>query len=515
VALAETLRALAQHRPELVQPTQDALPAARASILARLWGALVREHLLDQRPGRVLTGPADAALPYRPVRALTLDLGGEPYTDPARLVEALNLPGASERLAAELDNSVANLALARAAQPAPTGGPPLLRTLAGRADALAILEQCVVDGHPVHPCCRTRTGMQTQDVLRYAPEHRRVVQAITVRIPADRWTGTGRPELVLHPWQHTRLAETYPWLGDGQPFPARPLMSLRTLAPVGGNHHVKTAVDVQMTSAVRTVSAAARHNGPLLSDLIPTLAPELVVMREYEGGAVLLDGEPSASLSYLRRRVPATAPGEVPVPLACLAAPSPASGRPIVTEAVEIGYGGDPLPFFAELVRVFLPPLLVLLYRGVALEAHGQNTIVVLDQGRPVRLAYRDFGGVRVSARRLAAGGAYPPPLRGDLATEDPHVLRTKLFAAAVAGVLSEQVALLHREYGLAETRLWALVASVARGVYAALPAAASGDAEALFGPALPMKATTAMRLAADPLQDLWADIPNPLAELA
>jgi hypothetical protein len=35
-----------------------------------------------------------------------------------------------------------------------------------------------------------------------------------------------------------------------------------------------------------------------------------------------------------------------------------------------------------------LPPMLTLLSRGIALEAHGQNTLVVLRDGRPVRVLY-------------------------------------------------------------------------------------------------------------------------------
>ena len=71
----------------------------------------------------------------------------------------------------------------------------------------------------------------------------------------------------------------------------------------------------------------------------------------------------------------------------------------------------------------------------MALEAHGQNTLVVLRDGRPVRILYRDLGGVRVSPARLRAAGVEAPPLLGDLPSDDPDVLRTKLAAAAVAVV--------------------------------------------------------------------------------
>src|SRR5262249_43010392 len=162
-------------------------------------------------------------------------------------------------------------------QPPPDAGPPMLRRLseADPADGrnAASAEQLVVDGHPLHPCCRTRLGMSTTEILAYAPEHRPTVPLTAVAVPPDRWVSTGAglaPRLLVHPWQRDHVLDRYPGLRPtGDIVPARPLMSLRTLALHGQpGWHVKTAVDVQMTSAVRTVSAAAIHNGPLLSALI-------------------------------------------------------------------------------------------------------------------------------------------------------------------------------------------------------------------------------------------------------
>jgi staphyloferrin A synthase len=477
----QTLAALRRERPDLVAPYVEALPGAHAAVLGRLWGAFAREPIpgitgRQTRDGRLtihigghtVTGPAAAAEPYAPAPdglALTVDTTTE--TDPAALLRALDLPGETARLAVELDNSVANLALARAGQSARTAP----------ADA----EQSVVDGHPLHPCCRARIGMSTAEVLRYAPEHRPIVGLHVMRVPADRWFGDGPPLLVVHPWQREHVLDAYPFLTPVGWQPARPLMSLRTLAPVGGTHHIKTAVDVQMTSAVRTVSAAAVRNGPVVSALLAALAPPgLEIMREDRAGAVLVDGEPSRSLAYVRRQAPRLAPGEIAAPLAA---------HPVTLE------------HFPDLVRVLLPPLLTLLAHGVALEAHGQNTLVVLRDGRPVRLLYRDVGGVRISPARLRAHGVDPPPLHGDLATDEEDELRAKLLAAAVGGALAEQVAALSRTHGLDPAVLWEHVA-------------ATTTDPVLFGDTLPVKATTAMRLASDPLTDVWAALPNPLAGL-
>lgn len=494
--------------PEVTSPTHTGSTAetgARAAVLARLWGALAREPVpgvagrqvegrtltITLTDGRRLRGPVAAAQPFAvPPADLTIEGG-----DPLRLF--------GDQLAAELANSVDNLALARGAQSTPDGGPPALQ----RQWTLVDFEQSIVDGHPLHPGCRTRLGLSRDEVQRYAPEHRPVVELRLVDVPPERWYGVGPPLLTVHPWQFDHVLDRYPFLrARSATVAAHPLMSLRTLALAEApDQHVKTAVNVQMTSAVRTVSPAAVHNGPLLSRLLADLG-QVTVLPEVTAGAVLVDGQPVRSLAVLHRRMPALAPGEVALPLAALFAPAPASGRPIVTEIVADGYGGDALSCVEALAATMLPPLLRLLDLGVALEAHGQNLLVVIHSGRFRRLLYRDLGGVRISPRRLAAHGLEAPPLHGDLSSDDPNVLRAKVFGSAVSTVLGELVAVLGRELGLDEGKAWRAVADVVRPLD-------SPDVAALLGPTLPIKAMTAMRLATDPVADIWAQLPNPMAD--
>ncbi|MEU4238350.1 IucA/IucC family protein [Actinoplanes sp. NPDC026619] len=554
---------LAELRPDLLERYDAALPGARAAVLGRLLGALGREALpgMITREGGQVTFPG-VTVRYAPESAaafavaqaglaatmragnglraggpiadrpagdrrrsrasargarpvphrrgenvagetrgvgahawedadLPVDDADEPgaiIMDPATLVRLL-WPGSD--LAAEIDNSVANMALARAARPVQQ------LPLPGDPDGLARAEQSITDGHPLHPCARTRGGMSVADVLAYAPEHSPVIRLRRLRVPADRWYGSAEPVLLAHPWQADHLRDRYPWLADdGETPPVRPLMSLRTVAPVGGGAHIKTAVDVQMTSAVRTVSPAAVHNGPILSKLLRYLMADLPidVLAETGAGAVLVDGEPQRHLAYLTREAPNLADGETVVPLALYGA------SPLLLSTVQ-----NPYEFIALIGSLLFAPLLSVLERGVALEAHGQNTLVVLRDHRPTRILYRDLGGVRVSARRLAEAGLDVPPLLGDLPSDDPQVLRTKLSAAALGTVAAELVAALTRHHGADPARLWGIVA-------AALRDTGTADAPHLLRDPLPIKATTAMRLAADPLDDIWAYLDNPMA---
>lgn len=527
----------------------DALAAASAAILGRLWGAFAREPIpgvarrgtdggmltVTLADGTLLRAAAATARPFAvPPVGFCVDLtppgqaAPRPVTAPGDLVRAIagNLGRHAHRLAAELDDSVANLARARAAQPDPDGGAPMLARALRQADPLAWLEQSVVDGHPLHPCARTRMGLSGDEVRRYAPEHRPVVMLRRVTVPEGHWYGVNRPPVLLvHPFQYDRWCAQLPWLSRvDEELPARPLMSLRTLALVSQpRHHVKTAVDIQMTSATRTVSPASIHNGFLLSRLLAHLGvPGLAAALETGGGAVLVDGEPDRRLAVAHRLVRDTPPGEVDLPLAALTAPSPATGAPLIAEltappgAELTAPGGgptpaarrrDPMAFVTGAATMLLRAVLGCLRLGIALEAHGQNLIGWFRDGTLVGLEYRDWGGARVSARRLAQHGIEPPPLLGDVPTDDPEVLRTKAFASAVSTVLAELIAVLGRETGLDEEAAWHTVAAVARGLD-------GPDTRHLFGATLPLKAMTAMRLADRPTDDLWCAVPNPMAGL-
>jgi siderophore synthetase component len=256
-----------------------------------------------------------------------------------------------------------------------------------------------------------------------------------------------------------------------------------------------------MTSAVRTVSPAAVHNGPRLSALLERLTADLplTVLRETAAGAVLVDGRPRRHLAHLRREAPRPGATQTVVPLGALAAPSPRDGRPLLLEAVD-----DPYAWWHGLAHLLLPPLVTVLDRGVALEAHGQNTLLVLDAGVPVRILYRDLGGVRVSAARLARHGVEAPPVEGDLPSDDPAVLRTKLAAATLGTVCAQLIAVLTGA-GADPARLWHSVA-------AAVASTGTADATHLLKDPLPVKAHTAMRLADDALDDVWTHVANPMA---
>ncbi|MFD8999813.1 IucA/IucC family protein [Streptomyces sp. NPDC059582] len=490
-AEAEVAAELAAVRPDLVSRFSAELPGARAAVLTRLWRALAHEPLpwitrrepagdgltLHLSDGRRLHGPAPD--PYATAAYVTaVRLEAVEYDRPELLLTALAVPHGAA-FAAELGHSVASSALSRAGQPDHPDEWPATDWE---------WEQRVVDGHPYHPNCRSRPGFSVAEQLAYGPEHRPLVELGLVPVAADeclvtgewpRWLRDGgRVVLPVHPWQAAHVLKRTGDTGVG----ARPLMSLRTLAlPTGP--HVKTALSARLTSSVRDISVYSVSLSATLSAFAESLTAYtdglLHVTRTL--GAATAD---SPDLAAVLRESPQEygSAGERVVPVAALA-------------TTELPRSAD---WLAGFTRLALTVGLRLLELGVALEAHGQNLLVVLSKtGAPLRLVYRDLADIRVSPRRLARHGVPVPALTGRIVTDEVTTLRRKLFGSLVAGALAGTA-------GSAAALCAALETAVRD-----LPR--TPDLVALLEEPLPTKALTLMRLSPGVAGDQWAQLPRPL----
>ncbi|MFC4118710.1 IucA/IucC family protein [Nonomuraea zeae] len=503
--------------PDLSAGYAAALPGARAAVLGRLWRGLLFEPLPglaaggpEKEPGRHVVPLADGRrLAGRERRPYDLGdepvvwLDGHPHTHPAGLLAALGLPGAG-RLVEDLDHSVASLALSRAGA----------ARHACAAGTLADYEQSVVDGHPYHPGCRNRPGVSVAEQLAYMPEHRPVVALDLVALPAASCLVSGpwpaslmdgdRLLLPVHPWQSRHVL---PGLGL-RPYAtgairARPLMSVRTLAPLDGGPHVKTAFTTRMTSDVRDISPGSVRDCVPLSCLLAVLSARLGgrprIARYLAGAAGAVDGEHSADLSAMLREPASTATGETVLPVAAL---TPAMVR-------------EPVSWLRAFARLALADALGMLALGVALEAHGQNLLVALGgDGLPSRLVYRDLADVRISPARLARNGFEVPPVSARLLSDDPGVLHAKLFGSLIGTTFGSLISLFGRGDRATESRLWEVVAGAARQAFEGLPSTPDvrADRAALFGGSITVKAHLLAQLEGAPPGGGWTPIDNPLA---
>lgn len=329
--------------------------------------------------------------------------------------------------------------------------------------------------------------------------------------------------------------------------PACPLLSTRTLAVrepgAAAGLHIKTALEVQITNAVRGVSFQAAHNGPRLSALLADIAAQepglrtLTICRELAGVCFVPVEQAGAdhsarrrSLGAILREDPETllAPDEVALPVAALLARSPLTGRTVVHDVVtelagrETSRADAVHSWLRRYLELIVPPTLTLLTRyGIALEAHAQNTLLALRGGLPSRVLVRDLGSIRILSSRLAARGHTVTLAPGSaLHASGTDPLRSKLYFALFTHQLGELVPALAEAADCREQELWPVVRDVclqafrhliARAPNTAEAADACADALALLEDPWPLKALLRLRLAGQVAQQPHFSGPNPL----
>lgn len=450
--------------------------------------------------------------------------------------------------------------------------PVALKSLQNKGfDALTYSEGMVIEGHPLHPCTKTKWGMTAEEVKRYAPEFEQDIPLRAVLVPKDRVVVTspdgqdfhqilasaypalkeaiahaldGKGDLedyqlfLIHPWQweHTisRLfaEERNQWIEVPFEMKGKATLSFRTLSLLGSGYHLKLPVCVQATSAVRTVSPASAVNGPHVTRLLQRLIHEnreafstLEILPDLIGVHYASEADHDQmmgrNLAFILRENPNrfVEEGELAFVGASLTAESILSPRPVLIDLVE-EYAQKPgrltvddaLEFIVHYATQFLTPLVRLLSDyGVALEAHMQNSMVVTEKGRIKRFIIRDMGGIRIGFPRLKERVRIemfaPSGIYRQTMDEAFHLF----YHSVVQNHLGELVFVLARYFRTEEKPFWRAIREVLVKELMKGPNGAE-DRKALLQPKVKTKALFAMRMD-DAAQDyLFTEVKNPLA---
>ncbi|MFC6993287.1 IucA/IucC family protein [Haladaptatus sp. GCM10025707] len=128
--------------------------------------------------------------------------------------------------------------------------------------------------------------------------------------------------------------------------------------------------------------------------------------------------------------------------------------------------------WLAEFMETILPPLLHFLYRyGTVFSPHGQNTILVVEDGVPTRLAVKDFvDDVNVSDQPLPELDALPDDLHEILRKEPPEGLCQFIFSGLFVCVFRYVADVLEEHEAYPEERFWAHARSAILDYQAAHP---------------------------------------------
>ncbi|MGW1943020.1 IucA/IucC family protein [Streptomyces sp. NPDC001940] len=341
-------------------------------------------------------------------------------------------------------------------------------------DLFLAAEQSLLLGHPLHPTPKSREGLSEAESRLYSPElqgsfpvHWMAVNRSVLAMDSA-WTQRGRPlpadqlilqlagtelplpdghaALPLHPWQVRELKhrpQTAALLDAGllrdlgpHGAPWYPTSSVRTLYRPDASAMLKLSLGLRITNSRRENLRKELHRGVEVHRLLRTglfeqwqaAHPGFDIVRDPAWLAVNgPDGEPVAGLDVMIRNNP-FAPGDDAACIAGLVSPRPPAMphgqrdrhlmRSRLAETITrlAGRTGRPRGavaaewFLRYLERVVRPVLWLDSTAGVALEAHQQNTLLLLDpEGWPVGGRYRDNQGYYFrESRRAELDGRLP-----------------------------------------------------------------------------------------------------------
>ncbi|WP_240110708.1 IucA/IucC family siderophore biosynthesis protein [Streptomyces sp. MUM 203J] len=437
-------------------------------------------------------------------------------------------------------------------------------------------EQALLTGHPLHPTPKSREGLTEGEAARYSPEARGrfplhwfaadpsvVREDSSLARPARELLApfaedaAGPPGTVLvpaHPWQARDVVHRPPVralldagllhdLGPAGP-DWSPTSSVRTLYRADAPVMLKFSLGLRITNSRRENLRAELLRG-LAVDRLLSAGLDRALRAAHPGFAIVRDPawlavdppeghRERTGLDVVVRANPFCAGSATQaVCVAGLVAPRPdlpdgrswlarivhrlaeATGRPVERT------GEEWFVRYAE--RVVAPVLWLYATYGLGLEAHQQNTLVVLDaDGRPVGGRYRDNQGYYFSPSRSHALYGWTPGVGRDLGTYVADEVIDERLAyyvgvnnlLGVAGALGSQ--------GLAdETRLLRHADAFLAGMTAAhgdrlRPAALLRDEPVLRCKANLLTRVRGMDELTGPLeaQSVYVDIPNPIAEV-
>ncbi len=462
-------------------------------------------------------------------------------------------------------------------------------------DSSLFFEQLCIEGHNLHPGTKTKIGMEPEDVYRYAPEFegKTEIRFVGIRKDYAEWgvieekeedanailfreysdllisakkefaeQGLNLSDYVfvpVHSWQLDKaIPDIYPEEMNERiivpvksfAVPCGSTSSFRTVVPLSReetpNYVIKVAVNSQMTSTVRSISANTTNNAPIFTrlirkvmereqNLLKTFVPVYECAgfnfkaRGTEGGTVEKRTLKSRNLSAVLRENAERIIGvdEIAIVGSSLFSESPISEKSVLKELIEkyAEERKEPLlrraafQFFSEYMKIALTGYLTLMVKyGIGLEGHLQNSVMVFKEGHPVRMLFRDWGGARIYQSRLQEQEIEAAFYPGSVTmTEDIQEMHNKVFYTVFQNHCGELILQLCKQFGLEEGKLWEEVHLICENVFAKLehhPQYKNNvfiDKEALYKEKVNHKALTKMRLAPEGKDYAYSIVPNPL----
>ncbi|MDK4264851.1 IucA/IucC family protein [Staphylococcus warneri] len=430
----------------------------------------------------------------------------------------------------------------------------------GTTNDLSYSESLVLEGHPTHPLTKTKLPLTSEEIRRYAPEFEKNIPLHIMLVSSSHIRTTSMendeqyivnqviPELkdklqsflkpldlemnnyraiFVHPWQYDHvIGERFKtWISEKILIPtpftveSKATLSFRTMELLHHPFHIKLPVNVQATSAVRTVSTVTTVDGPKLSYALQDMLniyPELKVSAEPFGEYVDVDADLARQLACIVREKPVLAQEGSTIVSASLVNRNPVDDDVIVdsyikwinneltTESIE--------QFIRQYTSTLVRPLIVYIQDyGIALEAHMQNTIVNLGPNYQMNFLVRDLGGSRIDLQTLKHKLPDVKITNESLIADSIEAVIGKFQHAVVQNQLAELIHHFNQYDMVNEERLFKIVQQEIEAAIDANKNHAQALHRVLFGPTISVKALLSMRMENKVKKYLNTELENPI----
>lgn len=427
-------------------------------------------------------------------------------------------------------------------------------------DDVLYSESLIFEGHPTHPLTKTKLPLSMEEVRTYSPEfekiinlkvmliHNEYVNVTTILDHSQFILNEVIPEyldelhtfmndrerllkdykvILVHPWQyeHTICNKFKEWLQNhiliSTPFhvPSKATSSFRTMSLINHPYHVKLPVNVQATSAVRTVSPETTIDGPKLSQALHrelNQYTQLDVVLEPYGLFAKTDSDDARQLACIIREKPFIKNDGILLVTGALVNKNVVDNE--ITVDSYLKWINDDInqhtihQFMRNYTRQLVTPLLALIQDyGIALEAHMQNTLVHLGPKYQIQFIVRDLGGSRIDIKTLSQRLKHIEVENKSLLADSIEEVIMKFQHAVVQNQLAELIFHFKKYEFIKEEELFNIIQEEIEVAINDTKPHADTLRKVLFGPTITVKALLKMRMKKKVKKYLNISLDNPI----
>ena len=427
-------------------------------------------------------------------------------------------------------------------------------------DDVLYSESLIFEGHPTHPLTKTKLPLSMEEVRTYSPEfekiinlkvmliHNEYVNVTTILDHSQFILNEVIPEyidelhtfmndrerllkdykvILVHPWQyeHTIRNKFKEWLQNhiliSTPFhvPSKATSSFRTMSLINHPYHVKLPVNVQATSAVRTVSPETTIDGPKLSQALHrelNQYTQLDVALEPYGLFAKTDSDDARQLACIIREKPFIKNDGILLVTGALVNKNVVDNE--ITVDSYLKWINDDInqhtihQFMRNYTRQLVTPLLALIQDyGIALEAHMQNTLVHLGPEYQIQFIVRDLGGSRIDIKTLSQRLKHIEVENKSLLADSIEEVIMKFQHAVVQNQLAELIFHFKKYEFIKEEELFNIIQEEIEVAINDTKPHADTLRKVLFGPTITVKALLKMRMKKKVKKYLNISLDNPI----